>query len=101
MSKREGQKTIFEFNRYLNKRVRVKFNGGREVTGILKGHDQVCNLVLDDTEEYRRDPDDPFKLLNETRQLGLVVARGTAVMLVSPVEGMEEISNPFVNVAES
>jgi len=31
--------------------VRIKFNGGREVFGILKGHDNVANLVLDETEE--------------------------------------------------
>ncbi|KAF8821733.1 U6 snRna-associated Sm family protein [Cardiosporidium cionae] len=51
------------------------------VSGILKGHDAVTNLVLDETEEYLRDPEDPYKLLNQTRPLGLVVARGTAVCL--------------------
>jgi U6 snRNA-associated Sm-like protein LSm7 len=35
----------------MNKAVRVKFAGGREVTGVLKGFDQLMNLVLDDTEE--------------------------------------------------
>ena len=30
-----------------------------------------------------------------TRSLGLVVARGTLLVLVSPVDGSEEISNPF------
>jgi U6 snRNA-associated Sm-like protein LSm7 len=29
----------------------VKFNGGREVTGQLKGFDQLMNLVLDDVKE--------------------------------------------------
>jgi U6 snRNA-associated Sm-like protein LSm7 len=33
--------------------------------------------------------------LDETRPLGLVVCRGTSVILVSPVDGMEEIANPF------
>jgi U6 snRNA-associated Sm-like protein LSm7 len=55
----------------------------------------LLNLVLDDTIEYLRDLDDPFKLTNETRQLGLVVCRGTSVMLISPQDGMEEIANPF------
>lgn len=43
------------------------------------------------------DPVDPYKLLDQKRSLGLVVARGTAVVLVSPVAGTEEIANPFVD----
>lgn len=31
-----------------------------------------------------------------TRPLGLVVARGTLLVLVSPLDGSEEIANPFV-----
>jgi U6 snRNA-associated Sm-like protein LSm7 len=42
-----------------------------------------------------RDPDDPYKQTNETRTLGLVVCRGTSVVLISPQDGMEEIANPF------
>lgn len=30
------------------------------------------------------------------RPLGLVVARGTLLVLVSPIDGSEEIANPFV-----
>ena len=59
------------------------------------GFDPLLNLVLDDTTEYLRDPDDPYKLMNETRELGLVVCRGTSVVLISPQDGMEEIANPF------
>lgn len=76
--------------------VRVKFMGGREVTGVLKGSDKLLNLVLDDTKEYLKDPNDPYKLLDETRPLGLTVCRGTTVMLISPVDGYEEIANPFL-----
>ncbi len=33
---------------------------------------------------------------NETsRSLGLIVARGTLLVLISPVDGSEEIANPF------
>jgi U6 snRNA-associated Sm-like protein LSm7 len=42
-----------------------------------------------------RDPDDPYKMASETRALGLVVCRGTSVVLISPQDGMEEIANPF------
>jgi len=31
-----------------------------------------------------------------SRQLGLLVCRGTSVMLICPEEGFEEIANPFV-----
>lgn len=76
--------------------VRVKFTGGREVTGVLKGFDKLLNLVLDDTKEFLKDPEDPYKLLDETRPLGLTVCRGTTVMLICPAEGFEEIANPFL-----
>ena len=41
----------------VDKGVIVKLMGGREVHGVLKGYDQLLNLVLDDTVEYLRDPD--------------------------------------------
>ena len=53
-------------------------------------------LPADETKEYLKDPDDPYRLLDETRTLGLTVCRGTSVMLVCPSEGFEEISNPFL-----
>eukprot|EP00921_Rhytidocystis_pertsovi_P023415 GHVQ01037459.1.p1 GENE.GHVQ01037459.1~~GHVQ01037459.1.p1 ORF type:complete len:108 (+),score=13.52 GHVQ01037459.1:328-651(+) len=93
-------KSVLNLNRLLDKRVRVKFAGGREVSGLLKGHDSVANLVLDDTEEYLRDREDPYKLLQDSRPLGLVVARGTAVMLIAPCDGTEAIPNPFANVQQ-
>lgn len=34
-------------------------------------------------------------ITEKTRQLGLSVLRGTAVILISPFDGMEEIENPF------
>ncbi|KAK3742107.1 hypothetical protein QZH41_020262 [Actinostola sp. cb2023] len=95
-SDRKEKKSIFDISKYLDKGVRVKFQGGREASGILKGFDALLNLVLDNTTEYLRDPDDPLKLTDETRRLGLVVCRGTAVVLVCPVDGMEAIANPFI-----
>ncbi|XP_033710756.1 U6 snRNA-associated Sm-like protein LSm7 isoform X2 [Tursiops truncatus] len=66
------------------------------VSGILKGFDPLLNLVLDGTIEYMRDPDDQYKLTEDTRQLGLVVCRGTSVVLICPQDGMEAIPNPFI-----
>ncbi|XP_049979351.1 U6 snRNA-associated Sm-like protein LSm7 isoform X3 [Alexandromys fortis] len=67
-----------------------------QASGILKGFDPLLNLVLDGTIEYMRDPDDQYKLTEDTRQLGLVVCRGTSVVLICPQDGMEAIPNPFV-----
>ena len=74
----------------------MKLTGGREVTGVLKGYDTMVNLVLDDCVETLRDPADPYKLTDETRSLGLLVARGPSVMLVMPVEGRSETDNPWL-----
>lgn len=35
-----------------------------------------------------------------TRSLGMLVARGTLLVLISPVDGSEEIANPFVQAEE-
>ncbi|KAN0079515.1 Like-Sm (LSM) domain containing protein [Elaphomyces granulatus] len=86
------KENILDLSKYMDKEVNVKFNGGREVTGTLKGYDQLMNLVLDDVREMMRDDAG-----NETtRSLGLVVARGTLLVLISPADGAEEIANPFV-----
>jgi len=46
------------------------------------------------------DPDDPNRVTDRTRKLGLVVTRGTQVSLVMPEDGTEEIANPFIGDAE-
>jgi U6 snRNA-associated Sm-like protein LSm7 len=71
------KENILDLNKYMDKEVQVKFNGGREggsfpfltiprlilsesivdsllVTGTLKGYDQLMNLVLDDVKESMR-----------------------------------------------
>ena len=86
---------ILDLSKYLNKQINVKFAGGRDVVGTLKGYDQLLNLVLDDCVESVQDPADPFKPTEEKRTLGLVVCRGTQVILISPLDGSEEIENPW------
>ncbi|CAG8780589.1 16238_t:CDS:2, partial [Cetraspora pellucida] len=88
------KESILDLSKYMDKKIRVKFNGGREVTGSLKGYDPLLNLVLDDTEEQLRDPETNH-LSDEVRSLGLIICRGPAVILISPVDGTEEIANPF------
>lgn len=118
------------------------------VVGVLKGYDQLMNLVLDDVQELLRGTSCPCSHLpslspcfvpppplaplrppsppnsiptnqispqkphltasttntdddgnSSTRPLGLIVARGTLLVLLSPVDGSEQIENPF-NVAD-
>lgn len=74
----------------------MKLMGGRLVTGVLKGYDQLMNLVLDNTIEYLRDAEDDTVILkDQTRNLGLIVIRGTMLLTLSPTSGAEIISNPY------
>jgi len=60
------------------------------VTGVLKGYDQLLNLVLDDVTEELQLPEP------HTRSLGLTVLRGPTITVLNPVDGSEEIANPFL-----
>ncbi|KLO17742.1 U6 snRNA-associated Sm-like protein LSm7 [Schizopora paradoxa] len=88
------REAILDLSKYMNEYIRVKFTGGREVKGKLKGYDQLLNLVLDDVEE---DVQGKYAFQPEphTRNLGLVVLRGPTITLLNPVDGFEEIENPF------
>ena len=101
MSNRPAKEIVLDLNKHIDQRVSVKFQGGREVQGVLKGYDQLVNLVLDEAVETLRDPDDPYRLTTETRRLGLVVLRGTQLSLIAPCDGTEEIANPFVAAEEN
>lgn len=77
---------------------------------MLKGYDDLANIVLHDTIEYLRgkikrlffsiDPSDPYNITDETRKLGVVVLRGPSLMMVTPMEGYEEIDNPYVTTGD-
>lgn len=69
------------------------------------------NLVLDNVRETtrgksRRDShilalipiDDEGN--ESSRKLGLLVARGTLIVLISPVDGSEQIANPFLQAED-
>mmetsp|Transcript_12504 Transcript_12504/g.18887 ORF Transcript_12504/g.18887 Transcript_12504/m.18887 type:complete len:110 (+) Transcript_12504:58-387(+) len=95
----KSKENVVDLGKYIDQRVRVKFQGGREVDGILKGFDKLDNVVLDDCVEYIRDPNDLYRVTDRTRTLGLVVCRGTQVSFLAPADGMEEIANPFTDEA--
>jgi U6 snRNA-associated Sm-like protein LSm7 len=67
-----------DFSPYINKKVIVNFSGGREISGVLKGFDQVSNLVLVDVVESIKDKDSQKEI--RKRQLGLIIVRGPNVL---------------------
>ncbi|RCK57526.1 U6 snRNA-associated Sm-like protein LSm7 [Candida viswanathii] len=95
--KQEGPKreAILDLNKYKDQEIRVKLIGGRQITGTLKGFDQLMNLVLENVKETLRDPEDDDVLTDKTREFGLVVVRCTSLLTISPVDGSEIIENPF------
>ncbi|KIH87561.1 hypothetical protein SPBR_05258 [Sporothrix brasiliensis 5110] len=89
------KENILDLGQYMDREIYVKFNGGREVSGTLKGYDPLLNMVLDDAQEKMR------KGEIKSRSLGLAVIRGTHITTLHPVDGSESISNPYLAAAES
>ncbi len=107
--KKKESNSILQLSSKIDKKVRVKFNGGRTAIGILKGYDELVNVVLDEAvEEIEHDSSQyiHFKTDKQNdnspifRPLGLIVCRGTQVSLINPMEGEEEIDNPFIGGGE-
>lgn len=109
-SKHDGPKreAILDLNKYKDQKVRVKFIGGRQITGVLTGFDQLMNLVLENVEETITGTLNFFLIPNsfiltaaedapaKKRNFGRVVVRGTSLLTLGPFDGSEEIDNPFV-----
>jgi len=67
-----------DFSHLIDNEITVHFAGGREIIGILKGFDQVSNLVMDNVWEIFRDKEENIKELSR-RELGLIIVRGPNV----------------------
>lgn len=53
-----------ELKKYMDKRVQLKINAGRTVTGILRGFDPYMNIVLDDAvEELSNNKKEPIGMI--------------------------------------
>ncbi|KAF2757185.1 LSM-domain-containing protein, partial [Pseudovirgaria hyperparasitica] len=92
---RPKKENILDLSKYIDKDINVKFNGGREIKGKLRGFDGLMNLVLDDVWETLQGTANHSQGKPAKRFLGLLVARGTLLTIISPCDGSEEIQNPF------
>ncbi|KAH7433538.1 hypothetical protein KP509_07G074100 [Ceratopteris richardii] len=72
---------------YINYRMRVTIQDGRQMVGKLMAFDRHMNLVLGDCEEFRRLPPKagmPKEEREDRRTLGLVLLRGEEVVSMIP-----------------
>lgn len=62
-----------DLRKFLNKRLDIKLNGNRQVTGVMTGYDQFMNIVLENTIEHVS--------ATVKREIGTVFIRGNAVVM--------------------
>lgn len=62
----------------MDKRLSLKLNGGRVVSGILRGFDPFMNVVLDESIEECKD--------GTRNNIGMVVIRGNSIILVEALD---------------
>jgi len=67
-----------ELKKYMEKKLTLKLNGGRTVTGILRGFDPFMNLVVDESIEETK--------TGEKRSIGMVVVRGNSIVLLESLD---------------
>ena len=65
-----------DLKNYLDKRLRIKLNANRIITGKLRGYDQFMNLVLEEAVQINNSENS-----NENEDLGTIMIRGNSVVL--------------------
>ncbi|KAJ1626585.1 putative small nuclear ribonucleoprotein G [Pavlovales sp. CCMP2436] len=69
-----------DLKRYMDKKLAVKLNGNRNLTGVLRGFDQFMNIVLDETVE--------LVSATENHDIGMVMVRGNSVVMIEALESL-------------
>lgn len=73
------QKSLPNLNHFMEKRVMVKIQGGRTVSGVLRGVDQHMSIVLHDAMDETRSAGDN-NAAEERAAMGTTVIRGSAIV---------------------
>jgi small nuclear ribonucleoprotein G len=63
-----------ELKKFMDKKISLRINGGRQVEVVLTGFDPFMNLVLDNAVEITKQ--------NVRNQVGMVVIRGNSVVML-------------------
>eukprot|EP00470_Lotharella_oceanica_P005673 CAMPEP_0170166486 /NCGR_PEP_ID=MMETSP0040_2-20121228/135_1 /TAXON_ID=641309 /ORGANISM="Lotharella oceanica, Strain CCMP622" /LENGTH=76 /DNA_ID=CAMNT_0010404211 /DNA_START=31 /DNA_END=261 /DNA_ORIENTATION=+ len=74
MSKKAGP----DLTKYMDKKLFIKLNGNRAVSGTLRGFDQFMNIVLEGTVEEVSE--------KERNPVGMTVIRGNSIVMMECVE---------------
>ncbi|XP_038065717.1 small nuclear ribonucleoprotein G-like [Patiria miniata] len=67
-----------ELKKFMDKKLSLKLNSNRRVTGTLRGFDPFMNLVMDETVENLSG--------GEKYDIGMVVIRGNSIILLEVLE---------------
>ncbi|XP_028417022.1 small nuclear ribonucleoprotein G-like [Dendronephthya gigantea] len=68
-----------ELKKYMDKKLSIKINGGRHVTGVLRApFDPFMNIVLDEAVENVSS--------SEKHNIGMVVIRGNSIVIMEALE---------------
>ncbi|KAG7668957.1 hypothetical protein Ndes2526B_g00673 [Nannochloris sp. 'desiccata'] len=68
-----------ELKGFMDKKLSIKLNANRQVSGVLRGFDQFMNIVLDNTVDEKGNVD-----------LGMVVVRGNSIITIEALERIDQ-----------
>ena len=66
-----------DLKKYGDKKLQIRLNGRRKITGTMIGYDHFMNVVLDNTIEHRG---------KETKEIGKVMLRGNNIIMWECIE---------------
>ncbi|VDN37515.1 unnamed protein product [Gongylonema pulchrum] len=66
----------------MDKRMDLKLNGNRSVTGVLRGFDPFMNIVVEDAVENLKN--------GGKNDIGMIVIRGSSIVVMEPKERLDQ-----------
>lgn len=64
-----------ELKDYMDRKLSVRLNANRHVSGVLRGFDQFMNVVLDNSVDEKT-----------KTEIGMVVIRGNSIVMIEAME---------------